>query len=694
MNNYKIIKIIDLLLNFFAVAILFFVPLCFAFFLKTNNVFELNKVVLFKILVLILAFLLIIKILIIINQKSLRERSWFLYLNGQKAICWVLGALIISFLFSTFVSENFRQSLYGSYDKQQGLIFFLYLLVYFLVLLYNLSDFGKLKRLMVFIVWSAFIASLYGIVQALGFDPFVWSESTKLRATATFGQPNNFASFIIASLPVVVFLFFNTKALFKKTVFFIIFLAQITSLYFCFSVSAWLGVVIGVAAALSLYLITKLILKTTIDKAGKSKIRYWLVALLFLALALPFFLSQQNPGMFSGRVKNLTNWQTGSTAARLQFWEAAWQGIKTKPLFGHGLETQQEVLMKYYKPEWALFSNVNVRPESAHNIILDILLTRGLFGLLTSLALGCFILNLLWHNIKDRRMVLLNYLLFFYFTAYFVYLNFNFHHISSLIYFIFYFAILLLISKKYFKLEPVEENSGFAGVCITRNKILANMLFLIVGLPFLWWQINIQIKSVANDSYFYELKLSQVNKNYFFALDLYDFLQEDCFHDAYYERQFGLILSDWVSRFNGHFFEMGIEKIKIILPKIDQDTYTDALTRAKLNVLLARQDQKLFETAEADFEKLLKISPGMPLIYREYANMYAAKNDFEKAIEYYQSALSKLPKLEDERMNSEHKKRVAVEMKWNYEGLASVYEKRGDIKKAEEYKTIIKDLAI
>jgi O-antigen ligase len=691
MNNYKIIKIIDLLLGVLFAFLLLFVPLCFAFFLKTNNVFELNKLVLFKILVLIGFFLILIKVFINKQRISRTDIRTFAFSNN-KSVWLVGGGLAVSFLLATFASENFEQSLYGSYDRQQGLVFFIYLLIYFLILVYFLREIDKLKKCLAIISLAAFFSSLYGIIQALGLDPFVWIESTKLRATSTFGQPNNFASFIIASLPAVVFLFFNAKGFLKKALFFMVFLVQLSALYFCFSVSAWLSLIIGVAVTLSLYLVAKFVLKTIISKDKKPKIRRWLVGLVLLLFSLPFFLNQQNPGMLSARLVNSINLQTGSTAARLQFWSAAWQGIKAKLWFGHGLETQEDVLVRYYKPEWALFSNVNVRPDRAHNIVLDILLTRGLLGLFTSLALMALILSLLWQNIKNKRFIFLNYLLFFYFAAYFVYLNFNFHNISTLIYFVFYLAVLLVVSKKDFSPDLTRESDEQISVKITRNKTVVIILFLLIGGTFLIWQINRQIKIVVNDSYLYQLKVAQADKSYFFALDLYYFLQEDRAHDRYYDRQFGLILSDWVNRFEGPFFEMGIEKIKMILPKINQGTYIDTLARARLNTVLARQDEQKFGEAEADFEKLLKISPEMPVIYREYAEMFLAKNDMDKAILYYQMALSKLPRLDDARMNSEHRRRVAMEMKWNYDGIVAAYKKKSDVKRVAEFTTLIEDL--
>ncbi|MBU4257251.1 hypothetical protein KKC04_02465, partial [Patescibacteria group bacterium] len=63
MQRLRLTKILDLLIEAGWLAVIFFVPLYFAVFFKTNDVFELNKIILFKIFVLLLLFFSLFKLI-------------------------------------------------------------------------------------------------------------------------------------------------------------------------------------------------------------------------------------------------------------------------------------------------------------------------------------------------------------------------------------------------------------------------------------------------------------------------------------------------------------------------------------------------------------------------------------------------------------------------------------------------------
>lgn len=101
---------------------------------------------------------------------------------------------------------------------------------------------------------------------------------------------------------------------------------------------------------------------------------------------------------------------------RILLWDMMWKGFKDRPWLGWGQEGQKAVYYRYINQEIALLEKP---ADRAHNIFLDILITSGLFGLMSYLSIWVFtMLKLFKHNIwsYDRISIMLISGL----TAYFV----------------------------------------------------------------------------------------------------------------------------------------------------------------------------------------------------------------------------------------------------------------------------------
>ena len=100
---------------------------------------------------------------------------------GNLRLCWpatpttlpalILGAVYIS---ATALSVNPRVSLWGSYERQQGLLTCATYLVLFLLTATSLCTYRQVKRLWRALVWGSAPVVAYGLVQAAGLDPLDW----------------------------------------------------------------------------------------------------------------------------------------------------------------------------------------------------------------------------------------------------------------------------------------------------------------------------------------------------------------------------------------------------------------------------------------------------------------------------------------------------------------------------------------
>ncbi len=130
MNTKRLANILDLMVEFFYSGIIFLIPLVFAFFLSNNNVFTLNKIVFFKILVCLWGGVFVFKILFF-------PASFWSVRNNfkQKKYLLIPLAFLLSLVVSLIFSDYKQLSFWGLYSRQQGLVSYFYFLVFFFLLL-------------------------------------------------------------------------------------------------------------------------------------------------------------------------------------------------------------------------------------------------------------------------------------------------------------------------------------------------------------------------------------------------------------------------------------------------------------------------------------------------------------------------------------------------------------------------------
>lgn len=696
MARFNTKKVLDLLIKLLLTVIVFFIPLWFAFFLRAWNVFELNKIIVFKILIL-LVFLLFL-IIVIFYKK---EFGRVLTLLSQKYLIIPL-VFLFSLVLSSIFSINPELSFFGYYDRQEGVISHIFYFLFFILLLVNVKDKSQIKVIVRAAVLSSIVVSVYGLAQAFGLDLFSWSESTTLRITSTFGQPNNLGSYLLLALPLSIYLFFSSKKFLFKAISFLSLVIGLLTLYYTFSLSTWLGLSGGVIITFLVWLIVvyknrRLNNKTDNKLFKKSKKVFFLILFIFF-LIIFVIINFSNLKTFKKRINNLVNLQSGSTASRLQFWQAAWQGIKARPFLGYGPETQDQVLAKYYEKDWAIYSNVNVRPNRAHNIFLDILLTGGLFGLSVYLALLYLFYKLIWRNIKLNQERLLNFCILLSLASYLIYLQFNFPHVTTQIYFWLFLAVLVLVNSSYGCREVLAANGvnkikkenkiglnrqESAFLKPSGQKIYLTVLLLVVAGGVLW-QISQETKKVIADHYFYKMQEAcYVHEDFFEAFILYEYLTDLKIKDDYYKKQYALMLVDWIPRLDKYgsvFRRQGELILKDILPGISHDSNSDYYIFGNIYAFLANEENNdFYDLAQENFKKAIRASMEKPKNYRALAQLYFKQKNYDQAIKYYQIALSKLPELDHPYLNKEHKEAIEYEARLNNLRIEEARVKKDDI---------------
>lgn len=254
-----------------------------------------------------------------------------------------------------------------------------YVLLYYIVV-NVLKEREHFTYLVMGLLVSTLIVSVYGICQHFGLDPWlkIYSGSTDVaRSFSTFGNALFFGGYLALVLPLPLVLLFRYKHIASTLISFSLLSGLVLAcLIFTYARSAWLGALGGIAL---------------IALFGYRRIfgnRAVVVALFLVFLFSAFWLVLPSPYSskytVGGRIASLAETAEGSGATRLQTWKMTLSMIKDRPLLGSGPDTYGLISPRYRPATWEIYLGGDFE-NKAHNDFLQIAATMGLFGLLSYL---------------------------------------------------------------------------------------------------------------------------------------------------------------------------------------------------------------------------------------------------------------------------------------------------------------------
>jgi putative inorganic carbon (HCO3(-)) transporter len=688
MLKSKIREISYILADFFLWAIVFFTPLYFSVFFITVDLFELNKLVVFRILAGLFVFFVFLLILIsdklsVIKKILLSKQSF--------AVVFYLVILIIA----SFFSINKNLSFFGKYARYEGLesivcyiIFFFFVWFYLAVNVHKKTEI--IFKLLVAISLSSFLVSVYGIAQRAGFDFVVWSDPAVLtgRATSTLGQPNFLGSFLLLVIPVNYYLVNGSRKKIFRLAGMLIILSNLLCLLFTMSRGGWVGLAVEI-------LIGFFVFRNKIDLyfknkffghfAERFKFFFWpIAAILFLSLSYSIILVFSS-SQLGTRVASIFDWRSGSSGARMTFWWASVDSILKRPIIGYGPDTQGEILVQYYKKDWPTFGWVNDYPDRAHNLIIDILLTSGIVGLASYLIILAVFFWPAWLLIKRKGS---SYLLVFSLSvAIFGYLSsllFSFSIVSTNVYFWLFLAIIAFLTQDAKTIPGEDEDLKLN--CPKKTRFIIYYLLFILFASLICWETKRSMNLLIADNYYYELGQARGENNFIGFWQIAQLIKEINPGMDYYKNTSNLLLLNWEDVMQSELLRaLPLKEMKDDRRGFISGYYTDVYNKARILGRLAVIDGTYREPAKTAFADLLKISPEMPKNYREYANFLSEIGEYSEAEKFYQQAIVNLPDLNSPLINSEHCQSVMLERSLSYQGLAEINMKLKKYAEAEKY---------
>ena len=354
------------------------------------NAFELPKSLLLRALVLLMALAALIRFIEGWGNSSHPPER-----RSAIRLLWPAIAFGLTQVAATAFSVNPRASLWGSYERQQGLLMLGAYLALFLFTAANLRARAQAERLWIALVWGSAPVVVYGLLQAIGFDPLDWRTDAASPVLSTVGRANFFGSYLALVIPLTAGRLLSNR---RRWPALLLLIGQLTCLALTQARGAWIGLGVGTLAFALAWAMASHNKRLTAVALTVALLAIGCVALINLPDG-PVATLARLPGL--DRLAGISRTGEGSTAARLTIWQATLPLVAARPWLGYGPETMRVVFARVFPPQLVYYQGRHATVDRAHNLWLDLWMSAGLAGLAAFVALLVGFGWLAWRGLRN-----------------------------------------------------------------------------------------------------------------------------------------------------------------------------------------------------------------------------------------------------------------------------------------------------
>ena len=372
-----------------------------------------------------------------------------------------VGAFFIVLVLSTILGADPFHSFWSNYERMSGLLTYIHLFAFFLVLSSIIKGEKDWMRLIGWITSIASIVSLISIAHRFG----IIELSHYFQNGSTLGNTSFMGSYLLVAIFFCLYAFFKSRdawKIFYGTSFVII-------------SSAILLNPGGRAMKGALLAGTFLLFLLYFAFTERSKIIQWAARLLIISgIGLTLFISVF--AFVEGSIVREKIEDLRGMSARFVVWDIAWEGFKERPVLGWGLENFPLVFQKEFNPELVVLDGGEVWFDRAHNIVFDSLVTIGLLGTLFFFLMFKAALFVFWREYwKGKTDIWAPAIFTSLFVAYFIQNLTVFDMISS---FMLMFVMLAFAASLKPKNEPSDNSESSMRIIIPGIFIIITIITL------------------------------------------------------------------------------------------------------------------------------------------------------------------------------------------------------------------------
>ncbi|HEY4499700.1 MAG TPA: O-antigen ligase family protein [Candidatus Paceibacterota bacterium] len=533
-----------------------------------------------------------------------------------------LSIFIFIVSLATLFGVNPVRAFWSNFERMEGLVTYLHLFLYFLVITHVFRKSDWIVFFNLFIVSGVF-EILYALAQRLGIFP---SPQGGFRVDGTIGNPTYLAAYLIFLVGIAGLMWLWNRDNKIKYVYITTALFALLVIYFTASRGPVLAFLIGLFIALSIYLIV-----WKPKNSQEIKRRFWLGIVLGVVIVVPLTLGLLHNTQFVKSTPNLDrltslSFKEKTIASRFTIWSMGLDGVKERPILGWGPEAYPAVFAKYYRPElWPQ------EPwfDRSHNIVFDWLINAGIVGFLSYISIFIVAIFCLFKLYREQRVQLEILLLFS--TLFFMYFLQNFFVFDNIATYISFFSILAWINSI----------SGDLPVSIQKETpIRWASVFSVVG-------VLISVLMI----YYVNWRPLQTNLHLLNAIKVF---QEGKFENAYSDFQAALangVLGRTEAREQLVRYAVAVGSVPQASDDLKDRALRRAIAEAENNVRDNALDPRshlflatiygkvgLTDNAIQVLEEALKVSPKKQQIYFEMLDIYLQQQEFGNGVEVAQRA--------------------------------------------------------
>lgn len=613
--------------TFFRILV-FFVPIVLIPF--TSELFEFNKMILVYLITILTVGAWLAKM--ILRRKIIFRRT-------------MLDIPLLVFLFSQIVSTIFsfdgRTSFLGYYSRFNGglLSSACYALLYW-AWVANL-DAKKTLSALKFLLASASLVSLYGILEHYGIDKNIWVQDVAQRVFSTLGQPNWLAAWLVALIPVPWALTLTagrkTKSYWLLTgLSFVFFL----TILFTKSRSGLLGLAFAACLFWGFSFSKK--------KLKEALLVGSIIVLTALVVGTPWspslmkVISPQTAPQYS--LTGGTALEGGGTESgtiRQIVWKGAFDIWKHYPVVGTGVETFAYSFYNFRPIEHNLVSEWDFLYNKAHNEYLNIMANSGTLGIAAYLGLIAASILLLKKAKGNLNLAFL--------AGYVSLLVTNFFGFSvvptSLLFFLFP-AFAFSLTKKQTAIGAEPKTPG------KKQKILLTLLALICAWLFVaairYWYADTLFakgKALGDAGRFVEARAKLIR-----AVSISK--HESVFWDETSQATGGIALAIWESADGDKAREFADTAIKesLVASSLSPKNVNLLRNRASLYIKLAAIDKSYLAQARETINEAITLAPTDAKLHYNLGLTYLRLGETDKALETFEKTIAMKPNYRDARL--------------------------------------------
>ena len=353
--------------------------------------FHFGKVVVFRSLVEIMAVFYFILIL--------RDRRW---LPPRHILLTIFALFTFVFGVTTILSVNQYLAFWGSLERMGGWWSFLHYLVYFVILtgiFRTREDWLRLVKLTIFV---GVLSALYGFGQKTDIEFFIGSGG-RARIFGTIGNAALFAGYQIVNMFLALTLALSSWVPNKQKGY--LWLAVLVNTI-AVLMTAVRGSILGIAVGFLLFAVLY-VLQSPSRTAKKVLGGLVVLAMLFVTLSLIFKNSQIIQG--SSYLRRVADLSFTAHTVQTRFWAwhsglSGWNDNAKTILFGWGPENFNVPFSENFNPRHFRGPGSETLFDRAHNMFIEVLVTMGVVGLGTYVAIFVIAINILWKKVRSKNL--------------------------------------------------------------------------------------------------------------------------------------------------------------------------------------------------------------------------------------------------------------------------------------------------